>query len=209
MKFSTKCKIFYLSINLYLTDAIVAACLISVVFAGYSSQTPSKPPKKTHRDAEGNMRITEEYKQWQASQKRPSDPVMSNAMVPFVSSMRAQEALNSESTSMGFEPVPYTPVMEEAIDAFVNDDEMAGRINLTPKTWSTSLDDLFEMLNVPVGLLSKLFALSEFDELEFLIDDSGSMTLETDGGLPSRWIEAKERVKDMMRVLAYGMLLMT
>jgi len=51
--------------------------------------------------------------------------------------------------------------------------------------------------------------LSEFDILEFMIDDSGSMTLATDSMDPmtrkpmTRWQEAKTRMKEMMEVLAH------
>ena len=51
--------------------------------------------------------------------------------------------------------------------------------------------------------------LSEYDYLEFMIDDSGSMTLNTDSFDPitkkplTRWVEAKTRLKEMMEVLAH------
>jgi hypothetical protein len=51
--------------------------------------------------------------------------------------------------------------------------------------------------------------LSEFDTLEFIIDDSGSMQCTTDSNHPvthqpmSRWEEAQLRLKEMIEVLAY------
>lgn len=51
--------------------------------------------------------------------------------------------------------------------------------------------------------------LSEFDYIEFMVDDSGSMTLPTDSidratGRPqTRWAEANKRLKELLEVLAY------
>ena len=49
---------------------------------------------------------------------------------------------------------------------------------------------------------------SEFSSLEFIIDDSGSMgapsdSLKKTGGPHTRWSEAKERLEQMLEVLAY------
>lgn len=45
------------------------------------------------------------------------------------------------------------------------------------------VDELGAILNkyeVPMGLMNKLMMLSEYQVLEFMIDDSGSMTLTSD-----------------------------
>ena len=61
---------------------------------------------------------------------------------------------------------------------------------------------------VPIGLMNKLMMLSEYEVLEFMIDDSGSMTLNTDSvdrqGRPmTRWTEAQSRLKEMIEVLVH------
>jgi hypothetical protein len=73
------------------------------------------------------------------------------------------------------------------------------------------VDQLGAVLNkyeVPMGLMNKLMMLSEFQQLEFIIDDSGSMTLQSDttgpdGKLRTRWHEALARLKEMIEILAY------
>jgi len=73
------------------------------------------------------------------------------------------------------------------------------------------VDELGAILNkyeVPIGLMNKLMMLSEYQVLEFMIDDSGSMTLTSDttdkfGRPQTRWAEAHNRLKEMMEVLAY------
>mmetsp|Transcript_27581 Transcript_27581/g.92234 ORF Transcript_27581/g.92234 Transcript_27581/m.92234 type:complete len:463 (-) Transcript_27581:528-1916(-) len=70
------------------------------------------------------------------------------------------------------------------------------------------LGRIFSRHEIPLGLMNKLLMLSEFSSLDFLIDDSGSMNLETDsvdaqGRVMSRWGEARTRMIDMLEVLAY------
>jgi hypothetical protein len=73
------------------------------------------------------------------------------------------------------------------------------------------VDELGAILNkyeVPMGLMNKLMMLTEFESLEFMLDDSGSMTLQSDtkgpdGLFQTRWQEAQERLKEMVEVLAF------
>ena len=74
------------------------------------------------------------------------------------------------------------------------------------------VDELGSVLakyEVPMGMMNKLLMLSEFDSLEMIIDDSGSMQCQSDSidkttGRPhTRWSEAKSRLKEMIEVLAY------
>ncbi|GAX14913.1 hypothetical protein FisN_29Lu137 [Fistulifera solaris] len=59
-----------------------------------------------------------------------------------------------------------------------------------------------------MGLMNKLMMLSEFDCLEFIVDDSGLMTLLSDAvtatkQTQTRWQEAQARLKEMLDILAY------
>lgn len=70
------------------------------------------------------------------------------------------------------------------------------------------LGKIFAKLEAPIGLMNKLMVLSEYDELQFLVDDSGSMATLSDtkdslGRNQTRWEEAKGRLKDMIEVMAY------
>lgn len=61
---------------------------------------------------------------------------------------------------------------------------------------------------VPAGMLSKLLGLRDFTAAEFLVDDSGSMSLNTDAKGPNgesltRWIEAKLRILQMIELMSY------
>jgi hypothetical protein len=74
------------------------------------------------------------------------------------------------------------------------------------------VDELCAILSkyeVPIGLMNKLMMLTEFHSLEFIVDDSGSMrapsdTIDRITRQPNtRWKEAKDRLKEMLEVLAY------
>ena len=73
------------------------------------------------------------------------------------------------------------------------------------------LSELGRVLNkyeVPMGLMNKLMILSEFQLLEFMVDDSGSMNCISDTVGPdrkpqTRWSEAQARLKSMIEILAY------
>jgi len=62
---------------------------------------------------------------------------------------------------------------------------------------------------VPMGLMNKLMMLSEYASLEFIIDDSGSMQMNSDTIDPvsrkinTRWQEAHQRLIEMVEILAY------
>jgi hypothetical protein len=61
---------------------------------------------------------------------------------------------------------------------------------------------------IPVGMLSKLLEVRQFDLIEIIVDDSYSMTLLTDakgprGDFMNRWWEAKYRISQMIELLAF------
>jgi len=70
------------------------------------------------------------------------------------------------------------------------------------------LGNVFAKHEIPIGLMNKLMMLSEFEKLEFIIDDSGSMMSTSDtkdkfGHRQIRWDEARGRLKELVEILAY------
>jgi hypothetical protein len=75
-----------------------------------------------------------------------------------------------------------------------------------------SLDQLNAILakyEVPAGMLAKLLEVKQFQLMEIIVDDSGSMNAATDaldpmnGQKMSRWWEAKWRISQMIELLAF------
>ncbi|KAJ3269929.1 hypothetical protein HDV01_000816, partial [Terramyces sp. JEL0728] len=88
------------------------------------------------------------------------------------------------------------------------DDDYCKSVGLAPDTAFNEIGQLFNKYEVPLGLLSKLFELQTFNNMEFLIDDSGSMYTETDSKHPNgskmtRWEEAKERLLEIFNILVH------
>ena len=89
--------------------------------------------------------------------------------------------------------------------------ELAPNITSDPQATALldSLSAVFARYEVPMGLVSKLLVVSKFDAMEFIIDDSGSMALQTDMRDPvsnmklTRWNEVKVRFKMMLEVISY------
>lgn len=87
--------------------------------------------------------------------------------------------------------------------------EISVEAGMSPDTMVDELGSVLNKYEAPLGLMNKLMMLSEYQVLEFMIDDSGSMTLVSDTVDPvtrrpqTRWQEAHNRLKEMIEVLAY------
>ena len=81
-------------------------------------------------------------------------------------------------------------------------------VGIQGKAILNELGKIFAKHEAPIGLMNKLMVLSEYDELQFIVDDSGSMGTLSDTkdscGIPqTRWDEARNRLKEMLEILAY------
>jgi hypothetical protein len=122
--------------------------------------------------------------------------------------MEDHEQLNQASMAGGGPEVPLSESTNATIE-MMQEPEICLQAGMTPDNMVDELGAVLNKYEVPMGLMNKLMMLSEFEALEFMIDDSGSMTLPTDSldpqtGRPqTRWMEAKRRLKEMIEVLAY------
>eukprot|EP00957_Ditylum_brightwellii_P046698 3543846-Ditylum_brightwellii.AAC.1 len=102
-------------------------------------------------------------------------------------------------TSYGEPEVALSESTNATIE-IIQEPDISFEAGMSPDTMVDALGDLLNKYEVPIGLMNKLICFSEFQVLEFLIDDSGSMNV----GQPiSRWQEAQSRLKEMIEVLAY------
>jgi len=160
-------------------------------------------PKK-YVKINGVMKLNPEYKKWKDAQGGGAattvlDP---SQALPVVSSMEDYEALNE---------IIVAPMAEStaATIEMMQEPEISIDAGMSPDTMVDELGSILNKYEVPIGLMNKLMMLSEYQSLEFIIDDSGSMSLETDTVDPktrkiqTRWQEAQMRLKTMVEVLAY------
>jgi len=165
-------------------------------------------PKK-YVKVNGVMKLNPEYKRWKASQGGAPATTVPNSdqALPIVSSMEDHEKLNEAATQYGGAEVPLAESTNATIE-MMQEPEISIEAGMTADTMVDELGSILNKYEVPMGLMNKLMMLSEYESLEFIIDDSGSMTLQTDSNGPdgrpqTRWREAHTRLKEMIEVLAY------
>jgi len=161
------------------------------------------------------MKLNPEYKRWKENENvaeaglnkkpEPATTVVNSAQaLPIVSSMEDHMEMND---SLGHE-IPFAESTNATIE-MLQEPEIAKEAGLAPDDMIDELGAVLAKYEIPIGLTNKLMMLSEYESLEFIVDDSGSMSLPTDSQHPitnqpmSRWTEAHLRVMDMVEIIAY------
>lgn len=167
----------------------------------------NKPPKK-YVKIDGVMQLNPEYKAWKARQGEQATTAKNpEKALPVVTNMDDHMELNEVSQAADGTSIPLSPATDTTIE-MMQEDDITDEVGLSSESMVDELGRIFAKYEVPMGLMNKLMMLSEYNALEFIVDDSGSMTLESDttdsfGRTQTRWQEAWSRVKSMVEVLAY------
>jgi len=169
----------------------------------------SSAPKK-YAKIDGVMKMNPAYKTWKNSQGGvpvaaavAAFPVNANAL-PIVSNMDDHMKLNED---LGIS-VPLAESTDATIE-MMQEPEISLAAGMQPDEMVDELGKILSKYEVPMGLMNKLMILTEYASLEFIIDDSGSMQMNSDtmniitGQPNTRWQEAHERLKEMVEILAY------
>ena len=169
------------------------------------------------------MQINPEYQKETGTAPAPSSTPAGDKPLAIVSSMSdvgeastAQMESTGASLQLSQSTVASMEIMQD--EDFTNQFGVSGGIDGSDLL--EGLTNYFIQFEIPVGLLNKLMAL-QFYNINFIIDDSGSMRAPTDSmlseALPyvlrgqqpnphqpmTRWQEAENRLHCMMDVLAY------
>ena len=172
--------------------------------ARVATSTAAEPPKK-YVKVNGVMKLNPDYKRWKDAQSNtlPTSPPMAQAL-PIVSSMEDHAKLNEDLA----EAIPLAESTNATIE-ILQEPEICVAAGMASDDMVDQLGRLLAKHECPVGLLNKLLLLSEFEVLDFIVDDSGSMQMVSDTVDPvtkrpqTRWREAQNRLKEMVEVLAY------
>jgi hypothetical protein len=180
-----------------------------------ASSAPSAPgggPPKKYTKVNGVMKLNPAYKAWKDAQGGPgSKPattvITSSQALPIVSSMDDYASLNDAATVNGGAEIALAESTNATIE-MMQEPEICLEAGMTVDAMVDELGAILNKYEVPMGLMNKLMMLTEFESLEFMLDDSGSMTLQSDtkgpdGLFQTRWQEAQERLKEMVEVLAF------
>ena len=171
----------------------------------------SVPPKK-YVKVHGVIRLNPAYKKWRETHdSRDGEPVTTmrhpSQALPVVTNMEDHAALCEASLWSGGKDIPLAEATVVTID-YLQEPHIA---EATGMQGDEVIDELGKILNkyeAPIGLMTKLMILTEFQYLEFMVDDSGSMnstsdTFDSMRRPQTRWREAQSRLKAMLEILAY------
>ena len=98
------------------------------------------------------------------------------------------------------------------------DERFCHQVGFAPDLMVRQLEELFTKHKIPMGLMNKLFGLSDFDVVEFIIDDSNSMHCsyvsphdadkngqqqQQQQQTNTRWTQAQARLKELLELVAF------
>lgn len=171
-----------------------------------SNSEQETPPRFIKID--GVMQLNPAFRKFREMQNKVNitDCSAGNSM-PVVSNLGQYEEWNAASKNSGYGEIPLSESTQTSFTT-INKPETYQKVGLSPSAIINDLGQIFAKHEAPIGLLSKLLAFTEYDELQFIIDDSGSMNEYSDtkdncGRFQTRWEEAHSRIKEMLEILAY------
>ena len=152
----------------------------------------------------GVRKLNPEWKKWKAGSSAPTAdspplPAMKNEMtsLPVVCNTQQLTDLGAGATA--------TQGYEQAMNKYTS---MADKIGLPQTQAQDEISAVFAKYEIPMGLLNKMYLLSEFKLIMLLNDDSGSMGMKTDSKWPNgkqmtRWQEMQQLQRKQIELLAY------
>lgn len=156
----------------------------------------------------GVMRLNPAYKKYREAQGQATTTALNpEKSLPVVSNTEQYAEWCAASNAAGCAEVQLSESTKTTMQKF-HEPKVYQKVGLNPDAILADLGKIFAKHEAPIGLLNKLLVLTEYDELEFIIDDSGSMGRESDtrdavGRIQTRWEEAHTRIKEMLELLAY------
>ena len=168
-----------------------------------NSAVSNAAPEKFIKDPSSGVRkMNPAWKAWNDAQQVPAAsaaPQMTNAAtaLPVVACIADQQR-----------HLPGAQVAESvsASAEMLNDADTARQVGCADPM--AALSAVYAKYEIPMGLINKMMGVSDFQIIEMLVDDSGSMTSNTDskcadGSPMSRWDEVHCRLGQMFEILAF------
>lgn len=148
-------------------------------------------PPKFFQAPNGEKQINPAYLTYMQEHGRPTNTLGVAKPFPVVSSKKESD----EWEAIFDQKIEFTPATDEAIRWFKSA-EVTQKTHTDPANSINQIETLLEKYGMPIGSLSMLKKLAQFDKCEFIIDDSYSME-------GARWEEAKQRLKVMIEFLGH------
>jgi hypothetical protein len=158
------------------------------------------PPKYIKVD--GVMQMNPAYFAAQRDAQPSAPPLSLYPMMSISPVLCDMTQVNEYRTQFGGD-LPLSAATSATLDILQNDAEIAGAVGVDSEHLISELGAVFKKFDAPIGLMNKLMGLQQqFDEIEFIMDDSGSMATATGHG-QTRWTEAQLRLKEMLEFLVH------
>lgn len=169
-------------------------------------QQQQPPPPGAHKQQQPAAAATAASMTIPAVATAPT--TMTVTALPVVTSLADHAELNEISVANGGKEMPLSESTNATIELYQQDD-ITKETGLSADTAMDAICEILSKYEVPIGLMNKLLLLSQYDILEFILDDSGSMVQFSDtvhpvtGQSMTRWEEAQSRLLEMMELLAH------
>jgi len=157
------------------------------------------PPKYVVID--GVREFNPEYEAYLKAQEQPvTTALYPEKALPVVCNLADHKELKKVADKNEFELAKSAVVSIGMLEKPV----IYKQVGLAPEAILDELGAVFARHEIPLGMMNNLFGLSEFELLEFIIDDSGSMgSTANPKTKETRWQEARTRLKEMIEIMAY------
>jgi hypothetical protein len=146
-------------------------------------------------DAAGVRRLNRAYVQKERTQDKPQfGGADVYAMLPVCAT--------AEEKRQHLPAADFAPAYDATLEAFVLGNAAAEIGQPNGETALEQLGAIFARHQAPLGLMNKLLLLSDFEAIEVIVDDSGSMSARS-ALFGSRWHEVRARLMEMVEIIAY------
>lgn len=176
---------------------------------GASAPPSTTTPPKKYTKINGVTKLNPEYKRWKEAQGNgpATTAIYPDQSLPVVTNMEDHALMNEANVAAGLKEVPLAESTAATIE-IMQEPEITAEAGMQPDEMVDELGAILNKYEVPMGLMNKLIMLTEYEVLEFMVDDSGSMsmvsdTVDSNHRPQTRWQEAQSRLKSMIEIVAY------
>jgi hypothetical protein len=137
---------------------------------------PSSAPPKYVKIKNGVLKLNPDYMKWKTAQKNgpATTTCFPDTALAVVTNMDDHALLNEAVVATGSPEIPLAQSIDATIE-MMQEPDICDAAGMTADSMVDELGTVMEKYEAPIGFMNKLMMLSEFDCLEFIIDDNSTM----------------------------------
>src|SRR3989338_8943358 len=133
---------------------------------------------------DGVRRISPAWKAWKAAQDA-GNPQGASTVPQMMNAATALPIVTSVADQQRYLQGAQASASVQAAHEMLQDEDIAASMGANPQNVIEQLGVVFAKYEVPMGLINKLMGVSDFQFMEFIIDDSVSCNSQTDCKFPN------------------------